>query len=309
MANYRSYNHLYRLGKPEVDGILNSDKLYLFSKVDGTNASIYADEEGNIHYGSRKREVSVAKDNAGFAAYMSTSPDVANLREFVVAHPNLIVYGEFLAGVDGMKMCGSLKSYIDGGFHVFDVFDIDRADYLPYDEYSALLDGVYDKVIPPLAVLNRPTEEEVDSYIDKCFYDLPEGVVGEGITIKAVPSFRDVYGNIQIAKIVREEFREQKGRKKASAVPGEIEQSIIDNYVTSADIEKSKAKVCITLGIDEFDTSDHRCVGMIINYVYDDLITEEAPEFLLKKGYKKATINFAELNRLCAVKVRETLGL
>ena len=50
---YRGYQHIERLGTPEVDGILDG-KCYIFPKIDGTNGQAWSD--GNtIFVRSRKR--------------------------------------------------------------------------------------------------------------------------------------------------------------------------------------------------------------------------------------------------------------
>lgn len=303
MAEYRSYTHVLRYDKPEVQGILNGT-VEIFSKVDGTNASIFSDGL-TVRYGSRKREITPEDDNAGFASYASKSEDMAGLRQLVLDNPNLIIYGEWLSGLDGSKMCGSLKKYLRGGFHVFDVFDIERGDYMSYDEYSTLLDGVYDYVIPPLAILDHPTENEVLAYTEQAHYDLPDGIEGEGITIKQ-RGFRDSWGNIQIAKVVRAEFREDKGKKKQQFNPEDVEFAIANDFVTNADCEKCKQKIETKFGGD-FDTSDKKYIGAFLQMLYQDCIEEELWSII--KKYGKYPITFSKLDRVIKAKGREFLGL
>ena len=42
---FEKYQHVERLGTDETDGILNGD-VYIFSKLDGTNTSIYLNDKG-----------------------------------------------------------------------------------------------------------------------------------------------------------------------------------------------------------------------------------------------------------------------
>ena len=60
------YQHVAKLGTTEVEGIENGT-CYVFPKIDGTNASIWYD--GKVRFGSRKRELSLDFDNAGFMAW------------------------------------------------------------------------------------------------------------------------------------------------------------------------------------------------------------------------------------------------
>lgn len=61
---FKKYQHLERFGNDEVEGI-ELGKLYIFPKLDGTNAQVWLDDEGNIKAGSRNRELTLEKDNAG----------------------------------------------------------------------------------------------------------------------------------------------------------------------------------------------------------------------------------------------------
>ena len=142
MTQYKSFCHVLRLNRPEVEGYLYG-KIYVSVKMDGTSAVIYCGDDGKIHYGSRKREITPEDDNAGFAAYCEFGNDaqIVALKQFVLDNPNLIIFGEWLAGVDGRKFTGSIKTYLNGGLYVFAVFDVDTERYLTHDEWVPMLDG------------------------------------------------------------------------------------------------------------------------------------------------------------------------
>ena len=148
MANYKSFHHVLKVDKPDVEGVLHGT-LDVLVKIDGSNGEMFA-KNGKVCYGSRKREVTCEDDNANFANYMSNSADseVAALRQYVLDHPNYIVYGEWLGGVNGMKFTGSLKGYTEGGFIVFAVFDIESGRYLRYDEWHDDIAAIYHLVVP-----------------------------------------------------------------------------------------------------------------------------------------------------------------
>jgi hypothetical protein len=57
--------HVERLGSDEVSGILHGE-CHVFPKIDGTNASVWVDESGELCAGSRNRQLTLEKDNAGF---------------------------------------------------------------------------------------------------------------------------------------------------------------------------------------------------------------------------------------------------
>lgn len=307
MANYRSYTHLEKVGKADVDGILNG-VVSIQSKIDGTNAVVF-NHNGQVYCGSRKRELSETSDNAGFRDYILNSDDVeiAALRQFVLDHENYIIYGEYLGGCDGRKFIGSIKNYLEGGFFIFDVFDVEIGTYLDYAVWEPMIAAFYHRIVPQIALLDHPTEQEVESYLDKCGFNLPDGVLGEGIVIKAQPAFRDVYGNIQIAKIVREEHRENKAKPKKEYTAGEIEQEFVDKYVTAAFMDKCRNKVLQACGADEFDTKNGKMIGMFLNLIVSDAIEEEIYDYIKRKKFP--VINFGHLKGSIQSAGRKFLGL
>ena len=110
MASFKSFIHVIRLDETKIDvpAFLNGT-VYCFSKLDGTNAVAWADEAGNIHCGSRRREIGHDHDNANFMNWFTTDASTEKLRDFLIHNPNLIVYGEWLNGVDGAKQAGTIK--------------------------------------------------------------------------------------------------------------------------------------------------------------------------------------------------------
>jgi len=58
---FKKYQHVERLGTSEVSNIMVGD-VYVFPKIDGTNASVWLDGRGNICAGSRTRTLSLEKE-------------------------------------------------------------------------------------------------------------------------------------------------------------------------------------------------------------------------------------------------------
>ena len=304
-AQFRKYTHIQKIDRDEVDGILNGH-IIVQPKLDGSNSIVYS-RDGEVYCGSRSRELTIEKDNAGFDDYIlnSDDPEVMELRNFVIENPKYMVYGEWLGGVNGRRFTGSIKRYIEGGFFVFDVFDIDKGEYVPYSSWSEWL-AFYHRKVPVIGEFDNPTEDDIASCLDKCGYNLPDGVLGEGICIKQEPSFRDVYGNIQIAKIVRDEFRQDKSKPKKVYANGDTEQEFVDTYVTDAFLDKCQNKVLQACGDDKFDYRNKKHMGMLISLTWQDAIDENIYDFVKKK---KPIINFGTLNGLIAARVRKFLNL
>ena len=309
MATYKSFIHVERLDDTKIDvaAFLNGT-VYCFPKLDGTNAVVWADESGNIHCGSRKREVTIEHDNANFMNWFSTDASTEKLRDFLVQNPNLIVYGEWLNGVDGAKQAGSIKQYLTPGFWVIGMFDTDAGNYLYYDIYAHLLEGIYDQIDRPVAILNNPKKEDIINLLTDNHFNLPDDVNGEGIVCWNY-DFCDKFGHFQVAKIVAQEFLEHKGTSqkfKQPQVREGLEQDIVNAFVSSADCEKCKQKVMIMFNLDSWDNSGKN-IGAFLNLLYNDLIEEEMVSIV--KRFKNPVIDFAILKAACFTKGRTYLGL
>lgn len=214
MAQYKSYTHVLRIDKDEVQGILCGD-IVVMPKLNGTNACLFM-KDGTVHAGSRTREINMNKDNANFCKTLTLNgeKEFPQIIKYLESHPDHIVYGEWL-GAEGERFPGHIKDYLNHGFFIFDVFDTTTDEYIPYDTYKSEF-GDYDKIIPVIGTFHNPSREDVQSLLDKTDYNLTPNSKGKGIVIKNY-KFRDEYGHIQIAKIVRDEYLQQR-RKKTTNV-------------------------------------------------------------------------------------------
>lgn len=308
-AKYRSYIHIERLDK--LDGYLNGT-VTVTPKVDSTNGVIwYNEEEDKICAGSRKRKLNSQSDNAGFYNWVhSDSPEAKALKYFIIHHSELIVYGEW---IPENKFIGHIKTYNKdalGTFQIFDIYDADAEKYLEDDVWRKLIED-YPELhpVPILAVLENPTEEEVLEIAksNKYLLDYAENA-GEGVVLRN-PEYRDEWGHYQIAKVVLDEYRQIQGTPKAKAESKRLdcEENIVEVYVTDAELAKAKAKVCVTLELDEFDARNGKCIGYYLNLVWKDFIEENIMHIL--KKYKNPVINFQVLQNLCFMKARKYIGL
>ena len=138
MSDYKSYQHIVRIGDDEVEGILDpfggATIITVQPKIDGTNATIWYDNE--VKTGSRRREVTIGSDNAGFAAAVSHSKEV---NEFFSdpAHQGYRIYGEWLVH-------NHVRYEEDAYAHlyVFDVID-QFGNYVPPEEWDSLGLGLF----------------------------------------------------------------------------------------------------------------------------------------------------------------------
>ena len=302
MAQYKSYTHVLRIDKDEVQGILCGDVIVM-PKLDGTNASLFV-EDCVIYAGSRHRQLQEGNDNADFRKSLIEKGDelFPQVLKYLSEHPHHIVYGEWL-GAPGNSFPGHIKSYLNQGFFVFDVYDLDTESYIPYDVYSPAF-GDYDKLIPVIGKFHNPSREEIEKCLDKTDYNLAPGSKGEGIVIKNY-DFRDKWGNIQIAKIVRDEYLQQKSMSKKPILAGQNEENFVNTFCTDAFMSKCQAKVMNTLDMDEW-VNDKKSIGMFLNLCLNDLMEEEFWGHFKKK---KGTVDLSRIQQLVFTNCRKYLNV
>ena len=206
---FRKYQHIERFGTDEVENI-NIGKCYIFPKIDGTNSSCWLNADGELRCGSRNRELTLEKDNAGFYAAMIKNENIIN---YLKAHPNHRIFGEWLVP-------HTLKTYRADAWRKFYVFDVaidndelERGlEYIPYDIYAPMLEEFGIEYIAPLRIVKNGDYEYFIHCLEVNDYLIEDGKgVGEGIVIKNY-DFYNRYGRQTWAKIVRAEFKEKNRR-------------------------------------------------------------------------------------------------
>ena len=292
---FKKYQHLERFGNDEVEGI-ELGKLYIFPKLDGTNAQVWLDDEGNIKAGSRNRELTLEKDNAGFYKFVLENE---NIKKYLEKHPTHRLYGEFLVP-------HSLKTYREDAWRRFYIFDVclDKEDgsveYIPYDIYNPLVEEFGLDYIPPIVTMTNGSYEYFIRTLDNNTFMIQDGKgIGEGIVIKNYDYYNKYKRQIW-AKIVTNEFKEiHKREMGVNNIKTEkvIEQEIVDNYCTEAFIEKEYSKI-----LNETGEWDNGKIPMLLGRVFTELVKEETWNII--KKYKNPTINYKTLNALVINKIK-----
>lgn len=285
------YQHIERFGTDETEGI-EIGTCHIFPKIDGTNSSIWL-SNNKICCGSRNREVSLEEDNQGFMAYIIQQE---NVLEFFLKYPLFRLYCEWLVP-------HSLKTYRKEAWNKFYVFDVmdSEGELLHYDIYSKMLDEFNITYIPPLAIINNPTYENLINKLPGNVYLIEDGKgSGEGIVIKNF-NYKNKFGRQTWAKIVTSEFKEKNVREmgvKATDGSKQIELEIVEKYCTQALVDKVYAKIA-----SEMDGWRSQYIPRLLQTVFYDLVNEEAWNFV--KEFKLPTINFRTLSFFCNNKIKE----
>lgn len=285
------YQHIERFGTDEVQNI-ELGTVYVFPKIDGTNASVWLNEFLSISAGSRNRELSLDNDNAGFMEYIVNDPRII---EYLKEHPTHRLFGEWLVP-------HSLKTYKEDAWKKFYIFDVaitkdEELVYLPYETYKPLVENYSLEYIPPISIIKNAHYEQLINQLMKNVFLIEDGKgVGEGIVLKNY-QYKNKFGRQKWAKIVTSEFKEKHSKKMgASEIKGKklIEEEIANKYVTNALCDKTKSK------IDNFSSRD---IPRLLNTVYYDIVKEESWNFV--KEHKNPTINFNTLKHFVFCKVKE----
>lgn len=288
---FKRYQHIERIGESKVEGLLDGT-CTIFPKLDGANGSIYY-RDGEIKAGSRYRELTLKEDNRGF--YNSVI-NAENLLKYFTIHPNHRLYGEWL-------IPHTLKTYDDIAWRKFYVFDVMADDeYIPFDDYRDSLELYEIEYIPPMAVLNYPTQSELEQLMECNYFLMKEGC-GEGIVIKRY-DFINSRGDVKWGKMVRSEFKEKhaksRGRVYVDAKPT-IESLICEKYITTALIDKEMAKLEV-----KYDGWNPKLIPEFLSVMFYTLVNEEIWNIL--KTFKNPTINFKSLKIEMAKAIKDKRG-
>jgi len=298
---FRKYMHVERYGNDEVQGI-ELGNCYVFPKLDGTNASVWMDSDGNICSGSRNRQLSLESDNAGFCKYVSENEGCYR-KLFSGFHDpkSITIYGEWLVP-------HSLKTYRDDCwrvFYIFDIWDELSQKYIKYDDYLLLMDDdeCSFQWVTPLCVMKNASYESLLQELKNNTFLIKDGEgCGEGIVLKNY-DFENKFKRVTWAKMITNSFKEKHHSEMGSPTKDLaklVEQSICDKYVNSHLVEKVYSKI-----VNEMEGWNSKYIPRLLQTVYYDLVREEMWDII--KTMKNPTINFKTLMGLVVIKVKELM--
>lgn len=314
---YKKYQHVIKYSDSELEtqGLLKG-KVHLFHKIDGTNSCVFLDENKNLCFGSRRREITPTEDNQGFASSFYMNPAFAlSIRNMLLELPkNSIIYGEWLVPV-------TIKTYEKDAWRKFYVFDVvvypdnispdDLADdvvsrrhemYLPYEVYSLMCEKFGVNYIPVIDVLDDPTMDDVRGRLDKTTF-LNDGRVGEGIVIKNY-GYKNPYGRKTWGKILCSEFYDKKHKLRTenheSKDENPTEHKIITKYLTSEFIQKEISKFEEINGKFEM-----KRFPVLSSYLFNEFLVDNLN--LILEDFRMPTINFLVLKKMVEKEVKNIL--
>lgn len=281
--------HIEKFGNDEVEGI-ELGKVYIFPKIDGTNASIWKDG-----CGSRTRELSLKRDNAGFCKAMAEGH---RERDFITSNPHLRLFGEWLVP-------HTFKGYREDAwkkFYIFDVMHDETETYWSYEAYQPLLEQFGLNYIPPLAIINNANYEHFLKALGENRFLCPQdGEPGEGIVIKNY-SYYNKYGRQTWAKVIRQEFKEQHYRTMGAPEinAGKMnEERILDRVLTLPLVDKTIAKI-----VTEKETGwQSKYIPELFGRLLHDIVKEELWDSL--KEIEFGAVNFKTLKAVMIMRIKQ----
>jgi hypothetical protein len=290
---FAKYQHIERIGTVETNGI-EYGMCYIFPKIDGTNSQLWQDE--GLKAGSRNRVLLLDNDNAGFYNW-AIKQDC--FRVFFEKYPYLRLYGEWLVP-------HTLRTYQKTAWNKFYVFDVTRGgeveeSYLHYDVYKEFLDECGIEYIPPICKVENPSYERMVNQLEKNGYLIEDGKgSGEGIVIKNY-GFRNRFGRVTWAKIVKNEFKEKHSKCDVTELKESkmVEAEIVDKYVTLTLITKEYQKIDIECGWSS------KLIPRLLNTVYYCLVKEESWNYV--KEFKNPMIDYKRLLFFTTAKIKKLM--
>ena len=242
------------------------EDIVIQEKIDGSNASIRYDEEsGTLKAFSRRLELSADNTLNGFWDYVQT----LNLDTFKeILGSRYIVFGEWM----GAKHAIKYPENVYGKFWMFDVWDTQTEQYLPYEETRSF----YDKLVacgneenkfnfvPVFYIGKFESWEKTSELVGRT--EVGAEPTGEGIVIKRQNCLDSKSSRLPFyVKIVSEQFSEVHKSKKQKAIDPEV-------------IAKKEANLALAATI----VTPQRVQKMIYKFIEDGLLPQDWDEHNLK---------------------------
>ena len=242
------------------------EDIVIQEKIDGSNASIRYDEEsGTLKAFSRRLELNAGNTLNGFWDYVQT----LNLDTFKeILGSRYIVFGEWM----GAKHAIKYPENVYGKFWMFDVWDTQTEQYLPYEETRSF----YDKLIacgneenkfnfvPVFYIGKFESWEKTSELVGRT--EVGAEPTGEGIVIKRQNCLDSKSSRLPFyVKIVSEQFSEVHKSKKQKAIDPEA-------------IAKKEANLALAATI----VTPQRIQKMIYKFIEDGLLPQDWDEHNLK---------------------------
>lgn len=240
--NHKKFMDIERIKENNSACFQKGDLIYIEEKIDGANAAIrYDGETDSIVAQSRKNILDSTNTLRGFYEFTQRL-DINKVRD--ILGNNLCLFGEWLVS--------HAVSYPDdkyGNFYAYDLYDLDRGEYLPQEKAIKIVTRLDLTYVPIFYTGEFQSWEHCMSFVGKTELG---GEYGEGIVVKNQTRLNDPNGRQPFyLKIVGKQFAETKAHshnkiKQTNAdvlAKLEADKALAETIVTEARVNKILLKL------------------------------------------------------------------
>ena len=270
----KKYKDIERLKDKYAPAFKTGEHITITEKIDGANASIVVNEDGTLTACSRRNELNQNNTLQGFYDFVQTL-DASIVSAALTSR--YILFGEWLVKHTIRYPEDKMKQ-----FYVFDVYDTETEQYMPWDFTKQIAEFIGLKTVPLFYDGPFISWEHIYSFVGKT--EMGGEPTGEGIVIKSQDRLDNKFsGTPEYVKIVAKEFSEvhqskpQKEIDPAKVAARQAAEDLAATIVTARRVEKSIQKL-VEDGIVPEDW-DEKSLGVIAKHlpraVYNDCVKEE----------------------------------
>lgn len=267
----KKYKDIERLKDKYAPAFKAGEHITITEKIDGANASIVVNEDGTLTACSRRNELNQNNTLQGFYDFVQTL-DASIISAALTSR--YILFGEWLVKHTIRYPEDKMKQ-----FYVFDVYDTETEQYMPWDFTKQIAEFIGLKTVPLFYDGPFISWEHIYSFVGKT--EMGGEPTGEGVVIKSQDRLDNKFsGTPEYVKIVAKEFSEVHQSKPQKEIDPEklaAKQAAEDLAVTARRVEKSIQKL-VEDGIVPEDW-DEKSLGVIAKHlpraVYNDCVKEE----------------------------------
>lgn len=270
----KKYKDIERLKDKYAPAFKVGEHITITEKIDGANASIVVNEDGTLTACSRRNELDQNNTLQGFYGFVQTL-DASIVSAALTSR--YILFGEWLVKHTIRYPEDKMKQ-----FYVFDVYDTETEQYVPWDFTKQIAEFIGLKTVPVFYDGPFISWEHIYSFVGKT--EMGGEPTGEGVVIKSQDRLDNKFsGTPEYVKIVAKEFSEvhqskpQKEIDPAKVAAKQAAEDLAATIVTARRVEKAIQKL-VEDGIVPEDW-DEKSLGVIAKHlpraVYNDCVKEE----------------------------------
>lgn len=271
----KKYKDIERLKDKYAPAFKVGEHITITEKIDGANASIVVNEDGTLTACSRRNELNQNNTLQGFYDFVQTL-DASIVSAALTSR--YILFGEWLVKHTIRYPEDKMKQ-----FYVFDVYDTETEQYMPWDFTKQIAEFIGLKTVPLFYDGPFISWEHIYSFVGKT--EMGGEPTGEGVVIKSQDRLDNKFsGTPEYVKIVAKEFSEVHQSKPQKEIDPEklaakqAAEDLAATIVTARRVEKSIQKL-VEDGIVPEDW-DEKSLGVIAKHlpraVYNDCVKEES---------------------------------